>query len=276
MAGSKFIAVDLGGTNLRVSLVKNNKIIKYIKKSTPGNLKNLVSCLFQTIDDLMSRYVEGIGVSSAGPLKEGVIKNPPNLPLKNYDLKSELKKRFRVRVEVGNDAGCAAIAEAKLGVKKKNFIVLTMGTGLGGGIIINGELFEGEGYGGELGHIILDNGKDFESLVAWKRTRKITKKYFKKELMISELIEIKDRRAVKILEETAMYLGQGIGSLINVFDPEVVVLTGGVRESGSFFLNMIKKYTQKYSMLPKKTPIVWSKLDHPGTLGAYLLIKNKK
>ena len=70
-----------------------------------------------------------------------------------------------------------------------------------------------------------------------------------------------------------MHMGQGIGSLINVFDPEIVILAGGVRETGSVFLNMIKKEAKKYSVLPRTTPIQWSKLNHPGTLGASLLIK---
>jgi glucokinase len=269
---TKVIAVDLGGTNLRVSLVENNKILKYIKEKTPKNKGELISLLFKKIEFLMDKDVKGIGVASAGPLIDGVIKNPPNLPLKNYDLKAALEKRFNKRVEICNDAHCVALAEAKLGVRKKNFIILTLGTGVGGGIIINGELYEGQGFGGEVGHMILDNGKDFESLVGWKNIKELTKKAFGKELWIKDLINIKSKKSKEILNKLTIYLGQGIGSLINVFDPEIVVLAGGVRETGTFFLNMIKKQAEKYSSLPKKTSIQWSKLDHPGTLGASLLI----
>jgi len=267
------IAVDLGGTNLRVSLVRNNKILEYIKNKTPKNKKELIDLMFDKIESLMNKDVVGIGVASAGPLKDGIIKNPPNLPIRNYNIKEGLKKRFKVRVEVCNDAHCVALAEAKLGVKKKNFIILTLGTGVGGGIIIDGKLYEGQGFGGEMGHIVLDKGKDFESLVAWKRTKELTKKAFGKELLISDLVKIKNKKSEEILNELALYLGQGIGSLINVFDPEVVVLAGGVRETGSVFLDKIKKQARKYSILPKTTPIQWTKLDHPGTLGASLLIK---
>ncbi|MFH1365752.1 MAG: ROK family protein [archaeon] len=269
----KVIAIDLGGTNLRVSLVKNNKIIKYTKNKTPKNGKDLVDLLFKSVELLMDKDIDGIGIASAGPLKDGIIKNPPNLPLKNYNLKSALEKRFKKRVEICNDAHSVALAESHLGVRKKNFIILTLGTGVGGGIIINGKLYEGQGFGGEMGHIILDNGKDFESLVGWKNTKKLTKKAFGKELLISDLIKMKSKKSKEILHKLTVHLGQGIGSLINIFDPEIVVLAGGVRETGPVFLNMIKKQARKYSVLPKETPIQWSKLDHPGTLGASLLIK---
>ena len=270
---TKVIAVDLGGTNLRVSLVENNKVLKYIKNKTPKNERDLIDLLFKNIELLMNKDINGIGVASAGPLKDGIIKNPPNLPLKNYNIKAALEKRFKKKVEVCNDAHSVALAESHLGVRKKNFIVLTLGTGVGGGIIINGKLYEGQGFGGEMVHIILDNGRDFESLVGWKNTKKLTKEAFGKELLIGDLLKMDNKKSREILEELTTHLGQGIGSLINVFDPEVVVLAGGVRETGSVFLNMIRKQAEKYSVLPRATPIQWSKLNHPGTLGASLLIK---
>ena len=273
MAGNKVIAVDLGGSNLRIALVENNKILKLTAKKTPMHGNLLVRELISGIESLISKDVKGIGVGSAGPLLNGVIKNPPNLPLRNFNLKKTLENKFKIRVEVENDANCAALAEAKLGVKKRNFFMLTLGTGIGGGVIIDGKLYVGGGYGGELGHIILDRGKDFENLAAWRGLRILTKKTFGRELKVIELLKMKDTRAEKILDNTTEYLAQGIGSLINVFDPEVVVLSGGVSETGDKFLNMIKKKVPKYSMLPKKTPIVWSRLREPNVLGASLLLK---
>lgn len=278
MAGNKnkkIIAIDLGGTYLRVSLIRHNKILKYIKKQTPKDKKTLLKELFSTIDELMDKSVKGIGVSSVGPLENGIIRNPPNLVLQNFNLKKALEKRFRVRVEVENDANCVALAESKFGVGKgkRNLIVLTLGTGIGGGIIINNELYKGQGYAGELGHIILDKGEYFENLASWKRIGKLTKQKFGKELWLNELIKMKDKRARKIIQELNMYLGQGIASLINIFDPEVVILGGGMREAGASFLNMIKKQTEKYTSLPKKPNIMFAKLKHPGSLGASLLLK---
>ncbi|MEK6918287.1 MAG: ROK family protein [Nanoarchaeota archaeon] len=271
MVGNKVIAVDLGGTNLRTAIVTNGKIIDYTRVPTPKTGKALIKAIFDSVSGLMGKGVKAICVGSPGPLLNGVIKNPPNLPLRNFDLKDYLKKKFKVRVEVENDAKCVALSEMYYGVRKKNFIILTFGTGIGGGIIINGKLYKGGGFAGEMGHIILNNGKDFESM--WKMHKKESIKHFGKVLLIKELLEMKDKRAKKILDDVTLYLGEGIGSMINVFDPEVVVLMGGARESGNVFLNMIRKKAWKYSVLPKKTPIEWSKIEHPGLLGASLLVR---
>ena len=85
----KIIAVDLGGTNLRVSLVQNNRILKYIKNSTPKTKRELLKVLYDSIGILMSKNVAGIGVGSPGPLKDGIIKNPPNIPLKKSPIASK-------------------------------------------------------------------------------------------------------------------------------------------------------------------------------------------
>ena len=124
-----------------------------------------------------------------------------------------------------------------------------------------------------MGHIILDHGNDFETLAASKALKNLTKKAFGRELLVSELLKMKNEKAKNILEEISMYLGQGIASLINVFDPEIVILTGGMRETGPTFLNMIRKQAKKYIILPKETKIEWTKVDHPGVLGASYLIK---
>jgi len=260
----KIIAVDLGGTYLRISLIQNNKILKYIKKKTPKIKDALLKELFSTIGELTEKNkgIKGIGVSCAGPLepKTGIIKNPPNLPLRNFNLKKALQNKFKKKVEIENDANCVALAEAKFGSGKgkKNLIVLTLGTGIGGGIIIDGKLYNGGNYAGELGHIILDNGKDFEAL--WKEKKQNIKKLF-------------EQKNKKQLDKTAKYLGQGIASLINIFDPEIVILSGGVKETGSVFLNIIKNNVNKYQIIPRKVQIKWTRLKHPGTLGASLLIK---
>lgn len=271
MVGNKIIGVDLGGTNLRVGLIKNNKIIKYIKTKTPKTSKEIVNVLIDLIEQVNSKDVKGIGISSPGPLKDGIIKNPPNLAFKNFDLKKVLRKKFKKRIEIENDASCVSIAESNLGCKKKNFLVLTFGTGVGGGIFINGKPYHGQGYAGELGHIILDNNKFFET--HWQEKIKLSRKYFGNRLLIKDLLKIKDKKAKKCIEDIVKYVGQGIGSLVNVFDPEIVILAGGIMETGDIFLNMIKKEAKKYIVLPKQIEIKWSELKHPGVLGASLLIK---
>jgi len=273
MAGNKVIAVDLGGTHLRVAIVEKNKILDYIKKRTPNKKSVLVKELISSIESLISKDIKGIGVASPGPLEKGIIRNTPNLPLKNFNLKKALEKRFKKRVEVENDASCVALAEAKFGCKKKNFFILTLGTGIGGGIIINGELYQGKGFGGELGHIVLDKGKFFEDLAAWKSVGKTIKKSFGKEIGTDQLVKMNNSKSKKILQELSKYLSQGIASLINVFDPEIVVLSGGMSKTGNKFLTQIRNQVPKYLLIPRKPKIVWTKLKHPGILGASLLIK---
>ncbi len=271
MAGNKIIAIDLGGTNLRVALIKDNKILEYIKKSTPKTKALLIQEMQKSISQLMSKDVKGIGIGAPGPLEKGIIRNPPNIPLKNYNLVRELEKKFRKKVVLENDVHCVALAESKLGCRKKNFIVFALGTGVGGGIVINGDVYNGRGFAGELGHIVLNNGEYLETL--WKKAREMIKQNFGKEILVKDLIKMNNPQANMIVEHIIHYLGEGIGSIVNILDPEIVILNGGIKETGQNFLNRIKKQAKKYIIFPRDTLITWSKLEHPGVLGASLLIK---
>jgi glucokinase len=273
MAGNKVIAIDLGGTNLRVSLVKNGKVLQYIKKATPKDLNLLLKEMEDSIFELMTKDVKGIGIGSPGPLdtKKGIIKNPPNLPFRNFNLKKHLEKKFKRKVFLENDVHVVALAEAKLGCKKKNFIVIAFGTGIGGGIIVDQKLFVGRGYGGEMGHIVIDNSKFFETL--WQDAKKQIEENFGKNILIKDILKMSNPESEKILSQIIGFIGKGIGSLVNVFDPEVVIINGGMKEAGLPLLKLIQNESKKYIILPRETPILFSELDHPGTLGASLLVK---
>ncbi len=266
---NKIIAFDIGGTSVRAAIVQNNKVCKYLRVPTSKEKPVFLHQIENFIEELISKDVIGIGIACPSPIKNGIVKNPPNIPLKDFNLKAHLEHKFKKKVEVANDAGCVALAEARLGCKKKSFFILTLGTGIGGGIIINGEPYRGTGYGAELGHILID-GKDMESL--WKETRASIEREFKEKLLIKDLVELDTPKARKILEQASQYLGEGIASLINALDPEIVIISGGIKESGEGFLDMIRAQVKKYDFLPKKTPIAWTSLEHPGILGASLLI----
>lgn len=270
--GDDVIAVDLGGTNLRAALIRNNKILKFIKIRTPSKKNNLLNAISDIIKEVWGDNVNGIGIGTPGPLKNGFIINPPNIDLKNFDLKDYIQKKFDIRTEVDNDAKCVALAELILGVRKKNFFVLTLGTGIGGGVVIDGKLYNKGDLGAELGNIYLDEGKKFEDLVGGRAIKIITKEKFKREIDFIQLVNMKDKKAVKIIDYLTEKLGKGIGSLINIFNPEIVVLAGGMREAGEGFLDIVRKKAKKYIFLPREYEIVWSKLEEPGLLGAGLLI----
>jgi len=272
--GKEVISVDLGGTNLRVGIFRNWRIIRFVKKPTPGNRERILGIMCDLIRDLINKDVKGIGIACPGPLKNGMIINPPNIPFRNFDIKSYIEKKFRVEVEVENDAKCVALAESRFGYGKgkKNFFVLTLGTGIGGGVVIDGKLYNARDIGTELGNIYLDNEKRFEELAGGKGIFEITKKKIGKEINVSELIEMNNKISKEILDEISDYLAMGIGSLVNVFNPEIVILAGGMREAGEKFLDIVRKKIKEYVILPSEYEIVWSKLREPGLLGAGLLV----
>ena len=270
----EIVAVDIGGTYMRFALIKNGKVEFYNSKDTPKTKEKILELLCDGIKEYKND-IEGIGVSCAGVIENGIIRISPNLPLKNFNIKKYIQKKFKSQVKIENDANCAAIAEAKLGVKKKNFIILTLGTGIGGGIIIDGKLYTGRGSGGELGHIVINDGKDLEYFAGTKAIKRLIKKYCRLNpeynYQVINILNEKSTRSEKIKDEIAEYIGMGIASLISVFDPEIVVLAGGLRNLGESFLNKIKARTKKYAFLPRNPRIVWTKLKHPNLLGASLL-----
>jgi len=274
MPKREVVALDIGGTNLRYGLVRNNKIIRFVRRPTPSGKEALLNAIFNSIDEMIENEnnVRGIGIASPGPLRNGIILNPPNISLKNFDLKKAVQKEARMKVEIDNDAKCVALAESVLGVRKKNFFVLTLGTGIGGGVVIDGKVYNSRDIGTELGDIYLTSEKRFEELASGKAISQRTQEIFGRELLVQDLLRTKGKRAKKVLDEVVEYLGQGIGSLINIFNPEIVVLAGGMREAGEEFLKRIEEEAKKYISLPKEYDIVWSKLKEPGVLGASLLI----
>ncbi len=268
--GKKIIAFDIGGTNMRAAVVGGEKIFNYTQVRTPKSRSLFLKKIGEFIEKFDFREVKGIGIGIAGPVENGVIKNAPHLPLKNFDLKKYLEKKFKKRAEIKNDTGCFALAELKRGVKSKNFILITLGTGIGVAIVVNGKEYKGEGYGTEIGHMHI-HGVEWESL--WRKTRREIKKEFNGPKLIKDLVKMDNKKSKKILNEAADYLGEGIASLVSAFNPEVVLIGGGVREAGSSFLKLIKEKTQKHSFLKKRIPILFTTLKHQGIIGASLLIK---
>ena len=266
------IAIDIGGSNLRVAIIRGKNIVKLIKIKTPKERNGLLNELVICIKELMTKNVKAIGVGAPGPMENGKILNSPNISLKNFDLKKFLKGKFKgLKIEVENDANCVALAEIKYGEGKKNFIILTLGTGIGGAIVINRELYGKGSCAAEFGRMILDKGKCFEELCGSEAVKKLSKKHLGKETHMKDILKIKNAKSEKIIDEITEYLGQGIAGLINIFCPEVVVLSGGFSKSGNDFLRKIKKQAMKYVFVKKKWKIEYSKLNEPGVLGAGLL-----
>ena len=116
-------------------------------------------------------------------------------------------KKYHKRVEIKNDAECFTIAELKKGSRLRNFLLITVGTGIGGGIVIDGKDYRGMGYGAEFGHMYIQD-EQWETL--WKKTRARIKKEFGKELLIRDFVKMNDKKSKLILDECTDYFGKGI------------------------------------------------------------------
>ncbi|MHB9013952.1 MAG: ROK family protein, partial [Ignavibacteriaceae bacterium] len=162
------IGVDLGGTNVKVGIVsQNGKIIKKVSVETKaqGGPKKVIQQIKKGIDEVLNKNelrIHGIGIGSPGTVstKKGTVEDPPNLPgWGKVNLGKIIQKEFKINVKVENDANAAAIGEMIYGAGKsyESFVMVTLGTGVGGGIIYNRKLFRGEfGAAGEIGHISID------------------------------------------------------------------------------------------------------------------------
>lgn len=217
--------------------------------------------------------VKAIGVGCPGPLdsRKGVVLSPPNLPdWRGLPLKKIIERRFRLPVVLENDANCAGLGEAVKGAGRgaSSMVLLTLGTGIGSAIVLNGRLWTGKGgFAAELGHTSIDiNGPKcgcgnrgciemYASATAVVRRmrqalrRGYRSKYFKTAAGITaeqiyHAANKGDNLPRRIADETAVYLGAAIANIINALDPEVIVLAGGMAKAGRGFLGKIKKETK--------------------------------
>lgn len=286
------VGIDLGGTKIAAALSdEKGKIITDINVPTHASqgknqvIKNIKRAINTLLSGKKSK-LKAIGIGAPGPIlyEKGIIINPPNLPgWKRVNLKSILEKEFGVPVFVDNDANCAALGEAKFGVGKsaKDFIYITVSTGIGGGIIIDRKLYRGKnGSAGEFGHMIIDpqgykcgcgNVGDFEAMASGTS---IKTRSGEDAMAIHIQAQQGDAKAIKVIEETAKYLGIGIANLINIFDPEVVVVGGGLSNMGELLLKPVRRYVKQYALpLPgSSAKIVRAKLGaNYGIYGAIAL-----
>src|SRR3989339_1856954 len=218
-----FIGVDLGGTKIAAALVsETGKIITDVNIPTEASKgkKHVLGVISKAIDHLLrtsAKPVKAIGLGVPGPIlyEKGVVIGPPNLPgWKQVNLKQVLGKKFKLPVYVDNDANCAALAEARFGagIGRKHFIYITVSTGIGGGIIINGELYRGaNGSAGEFGHMIIDSHGftcgcgDVGCLEALASGTAIKKRAGMDGASVELAARQGDKKALAVIDETAHY-----------------------------------------------------------------------
>ncbi len=282
------IGIDIGASKILFVLMKDKKIIKSKKIKTPKNRKQLIKVLKENIGQVrQSVKISALGLAVAGLLdeKREKILNSPNLKfLNNFALVKVLEKKTGLKVVMENDANCFVLAEAKIGAgrNKKSVFGITLGSGVGGGLVINGKIYQGaSGGAGEIGHTIIKfdgpkcSCKSFGCFEEYGGER-----FFKRKKVFStdlfEKAKQGDKKARIIFKEYGKYLGITIANLVNLLEPEVIVLGGGITNARRYFLKEAKKEAQKRIISPlakRNFKIQPAKLGElSGAAGAGLLV----
>lgn len=304
------IGVDLGGTKILAGVVTaDGQILRTLKQPTLSErgAEDILDRISAGMEELMAGLSQadtlaGIAVGAPGPLfyPQGIISTTPNLGWDSLDLKKGLSRRLGRPVLVDNDANLAALAEARFGKYShcNHLLYLTISTGIGGGIIINRQIYRGrDGGAGEFGHIIVSPGgplcrcgrqgcleamasgtalaRQAQELISGGGGRKI-RDYSSGQGMptareVGEAARAGDPEALLLVYQLAQHLGLGITNLVHIFNPEIVVLGGGMALGmGDLLLKPLTEHIQAhaFSMHSARLPVVLASLgDQAGLIG---------
>ena len=316
------VGVDMGGTKILAALVDDQGNILMRKKRATGSEEGAAATIDRMVDAILSAVgeggvrldrVEAIGIGAPGPLdpESGIVISAPNLKWEpNVPLKDCIEERVGRPTFLDNDVNIGTLGEATWGVGKgiSNLIGIFVGTGIGGGLILNGELYEGYNKtAGEVGHLILEvdgplcgcgNHGCMEAFASRTAIERDIRQAIQsgESSVISEWLEMNtaapikssvlgkayrqgDEVVVRVLDRACWYLGIGIGSLVNLLSPEMVILGGGVIEAlGEHLVPLIQKTAQEYAFAQaiQGVQIVPGQLgDDAGVLGAAELARRK-
>jgi glucokinase len=266
-----FAGFDLGGTQLKYGLIEEGgKILFEARAETPAKVEELIHLLEGIWQNLIKREKQsirsvGFGFPGIFSIEEQKIFQSPNYPeLDNFDLTSALSQFIEVPFWVNNDANMAAFGEFKCGAGQgvKSMVLLTVGTGVGSGIILDGKLWLGKcGFAGELGHVTVNpmgercNCGSQGCLETEVSAPKIVKNYNtlrkkREEISAEEVFhraEKGDKDALKAFTLAGFYLGVGLSIAINLLNPEKILLGGAVMDAGDFLFSPALKEAQKRS-----------------------------
>jgi len=307
------IGIDLGGSAVKAGLVTEDGRVKEFKRydlPPEKTVQQVIEIIKKAVDELSLRAskdgqnIIGTGIGAAGliNMERGIIVSSPNLPgWKDVPLKHLLEKSLGTPIYLDNDANAAAYGEKWAGAGKnvRSLICITLGTGVGGGLVLNGEVWHGDyGMGGEVGHITVDpHGppcacgnrgclEAFSSATGIVRRAKELVKFGKGAIlakiargnpdvitgkMVYEGALKGDEAALVALREAGKYLGIGMASLINLLNPSMIVLTGEVTGSWDFFIPaaLEEVRSRAFPAMVEKVQIVKGKLpDRAGVIGA--------
>lgn len=311
------IGIDVGGTNVKIALVDNKGKIIY-SNSIPTRaemgyeytINNMKEAITELIKETKSdpKNIESIGFGFPGQIdyQKGIVRLAPNIPgWVNVPIAEIMEKEFGIPTRVDNDVRCAALGELNYGAGQgcDNLICITVGTGIGSGLVINGKLVRGaSNAAGEIGHIKLDmNGGPLcgcgdrgclEAFASGPSIVALAEEYIKggkstkyRELanpditpyIVSEAAKQGDPVAKRIFTIVGEYIGIGLASVVNLLNPEKIIIGGGVAAAGELLLTPIKE-----SLIKRAMPIAGSAVEivpaqlgnSAGVIGASLLINS--
>ena len=302
------VGVDVGGTKVAAGLVgADGSVVERRRYATPADdpvaLVELLGTIAEELTPPGTALPVGVGIAALVD-RAGVARYGPNLALVDVPLRAHLEQRLGVRVAVDNDANVAAWGEFRVGAGRDAptaMVMLTLGTGVGGGVVLDGRLIRGGfGFGGELGHIIVARGgpmgpsgirgelEVFASGTAIGETaeRFVAEGRVPDGSILRQQVEITgktvttaahagDPAAIAVLAEVGGWLGVGIASLVNALDPEIVVVGGGAIQAGELLLGPARATLREHlvgAAHRPEPPIVRAALaDDAGVVGAALL-----
>lgn len=313
------IGIDLGGTNIKIAIVDDLGHIIYQNsvptnadrgfEATIGNIKNLIADTFKE-SPINKEDIYGIGFGCPGIIDSvnGIVRDLPNMPgWVNIPLAELITKEFLIRTKIDNDVRSATLGEYKYGAGRgvSNLICITIGTGIGSGIILDGKLIKGATLcAGEIGHMTLqEHGgpicgcgntgclealgsassivKRAQDVLSGGRPSKIRELKGEGPLtpqIIAEAAQKGDPPAQRILYETGRWIGIGLANVVNLLNPELIIIGGGVSKAGEYILEPIRETIKKRTLkIPGDTVRVEPALlgESAGVVGSSLLVSSE-
>ncbi len=313
------IGVDLGGTNIAVGIVdlKAKKIVRKsrMKTNAPRSCESISADILSLCQGLVKAEglsfsdMKWIGIATPGIVKGGIVVSASNLGWENEDFSGIMKRLTGLPVFVANDANCAAYAEALWGVGEgeSSLIIITLGTGIGGGIVIDGRIWEGKnGFAAEIGHMIIDtDGRNcacgkrgcfeaYSSARALVSESRRMMSLYRDSLMWTlaggDIMRVNgmtpfeaaakgDIAAEAVIDDYVKYLAVGVSNVINIFQPDVVCIGGGVSGEGDNLMKPLREKIERISFgtAKSKTKVCVAKyMNDAGIIGSALLGKQEE
>lgn len=296
-----FIGIDIGGTNTKAAALDAGGSLRRFwefRTLPERGRRDFVArlCDFLKAESLARNFkIKAVGVGIAGDVdsQAGVVRYSPNLDgWRNFAIGSELRKILRVPVCVDNDANMAAWGAycAELRAGSKNVLVVTLGTGVGGGLVLNGRLYHGaQGSAGEIGHTKVEFAGELcscgergclEAYVGAPRLLAYAGRLgsdFKDSKALSQAARRGNAVALKVLKRAGEVLGVGLSNAVYLLNPEWILLTGGVAKSGPALFNPMRRvlFHQPFEGPFRKLRLRICRIPHVGVLGAALCAKER-